>query len=179
MRIAFHTPLNLLDDGGVSGDRRMARQLVAALRSLGHAVDPVVAPRFYLTGSDPACLSALEARAAQLRDDLLRGWNSGASPAPDLWFTYHNYYRAPDLLGPALAAAWGIPYVTAEASDAPRRAKGDWARHTEHVRRGLAAGDVHFYFTERDRRGLEPWRRPATALLPLPPFIGFDAAPPA
>ncbi len=178
MRIAFHTPLNLLDDGGVSGDRRMARQLVAALRSLGHAVDPVVAPRFYLPGSDPACLAGLEARAAQLRDDLLRGWNSGASPAPDLWFTYHNYYRAPDLLGPALAAARDIPYVTAEASDAPRRAQGDWARHTEHVRRGLAAGDVHFYFTERDRRGLEPWRRPGTALLPLPPFIAFDAAPP-
>lgn len=120
MRIAFHTPLNLFDDGGVSGDRRMARQLVAALRSLGHEVDPVVAPRGYLPSSDAACLAEREERAAQLRGDLLRHWRSGASPAPDLWFTYHNYYRAPDLLGPALAAACDIPYVTAEASDAPR-----------------------------------------------------------
>ncbi|TAJ29726.1 glycosyltransferase family 4 protein [Bosea sp. (in: a-proteobacteria)] len=179
MRIAFHTPLNLFDDGGVSGDRRMARQLVAALRSLGHEVDPVVAPRGYLPSSDAACLAEREERAAQLRGDLLRHWRSGAGPAPDLWFTYHNYYRAPDLLGPALAAACDIPYVTAEASDAPRRAQGEWAPHTERVRRGLAAGDVHFHFTERDRRGLEPWREPGTALLPLPPFIAFATEPPA
>ena len=38
-----------------------------------------------------------------------------ASP-PDLWFCYHPYYKAPDLIGPPLRARFGIPYVTAEAS---------------------------------------------------------------
>jgi glycosyltransferase involved in cell wall biosynthesis len=178
LRIAFHTPLNLFDDGGVSGDRRMAHQLVAALRSLGHDVEPVAAPRSYLRSADPACLARREAQAATLEGELLRGWRSDPRTAPDLWFTYHNYYRAPDLLGPPITAALDIPYVTAEASDAAKRAQGEWAPHTAIVRAGLTAGAVHFHFTDRDRQGLEPWRNSSTALLPLPPFIAFDAPPP-
>ena len=177
MRIALHTPLNLFDDGGVSGDRRMARQLVAALEMLGHVVEPVRAGRGYLPSADAACLASHRADAARLRDALLAGYRSGA-PRPDLWFTYHNYYRAPDLLGPEIATALDIPYVTAEASDSERRAFDEWSAQTDIVRRGLDAGDVHFYFTDRDRQGLEPWRRPGIDLVELPPFIAFDTEPP-
>jgi glycosyltransferase involved in cell wall biosynthesis len=177
LRIAFHTPLNLFDDGGVSGDRRMARQLVAALESLGHVVEPVRAARGYLPSADPACLDQHRADAARLSDQLLASYRSGA-PRPDLWFTYHNYYRAPDLLGPAIAAALGIPYVTAEASDSERRAFDEWSAQTAIVRHSLTAADVHFHFTDRDRQGLEPWRQPGTALLELPPFITFEKEPP-
>ena len=46
---------------------------------------------------------------------------------PDLWFTYHVYYKAPDWLGPAVSEALGIPYVIAEASHAEKRAAGPWA----------------------------------------------------
>lgn len=177
MRIAFHTPLNLFDDSGVSGDRRMARQLVGALESLGHVVEPVNARRGYLRDSDAASLARLEAEAANLRENLFANWRSGTAAPPDLWFTYHNYYRAPDLLGPEIAAALNIPYVTAEASDAARRARDEWAPHTAIVRRGLEAADLHFHFTDRDRQGLEPWRREGIALEPLPPFIAFGEEP--
>lgn len=178
MHIAFHTPLNLFDDGGVSGDRRMARQLATALESLGHSVEPVQAGRGYLRSADPETLSHHQQEAARLSDALLAAYRVGQRQRPDLWFTYHHYYRAPDLLGPGMAAALGIPYVTAEASDAGKRAAGEWAAHTAIVRDGLAAGDVHFYFTDRDRVGLEPWRNAGTALLQLPPFVTFDAPPP-
>jgi len=178
LRIAFHTPLNLFADGGVSGDRRMARQLVAALESLGHVVEPVKIGRGYLRDSEAASLACLQAEAEALRENLLASWRDGTAAAPDLWFTYHNYYRAPDLLGPEIATALDIPYVTAEASDAARRAHDEWAPHTAIVRRGLDAADLHFHFTERDRLGLEPWRREGIALLPLPPFIAFDRNPP-
>lgn len=170
MRIAFHTPLNPLGDDGVSGDRRMARQLVAALESLGHAVEPVEAPKTYFPEADPARFASVATEAARLRDALLAGYGAG-KPQPDLWFTYHNYYRSPDFLGPDIAAALGVPYVTAESSDSTRRAIGPWAAQTAVVRRGLAAGDVHFFFTDRDRQGLEPWRSEGTTLLPLPPFV--------
>ena len=30
---------------------------------------------------------------------------------PDLWLTYHSYYKAPDLLGPGISRTLGIPYV--------------------------------------------------------------------
>lgn len=177
MHIAFHTPLNLFDDGGVSGDRRMAHQLVAALESLGHSVEPVKAERGYLCSADAETLSRQEAQAGCLREALLAGYRAGHRK-PDLWFTYHNYYRAPDLLGPGIAATLGIPYVTAEASDAQRRATGEWSAQTAIVRHGLAAGDVHFFFTDRDRQGLEPWRSAGTTLIALPPFVAFDEEPP-
>ena len=59
---------------------------------------------------------------------MLARWQAG-EPAPEIWFSYHSYYKAPDLLGPAIAGRLGIPYVVAEASDAERRATGEWARH--------------------------------------------------
>ena len=31
--------------------------------------------------------------------------------SPDLWFSYHSYYKAPDMLGPALCRRLQIPYV--------------------------------------------------------------------
>lgn len=177
MHIAFHTPLNLFDDGGVSGDRRMAHQLAAVLESLGHSVELIKAERGYLRSADGETLSRHEREAGRLREALLADYRAG-NRKPDLWFTYHNYYRAPDLLGPGIADALSIPYVTAESSDAQRRATGEWAAQTAIVRQGLAAGDVHFFFTDRDGQGLEPWRNSGTALIALPPFIAFDDEPP-
>ena len=29
----------------------------------------------------------------------------------DLWLTYHSYYKAPDLIGPAVSKKLHIPYV--------------------------------------------------------------------
>lgn len=176
MHIAFHTPLNPVGDRGVSGDRLMARQIVAALENLGHAVQPVAAPKTYFRAADPARFASVAADAARLRDALLAGYREGR-PQPDLWFTYHNYYRSPDFLGPEMAAELGIPYVTAESSDSARRAVGEWAAQTATVRQGLAAGDVHFYFTDRDRQGLVPWENTGTALLALPPFVAPGPGP--
>lgn len=177
MRIAFHTPLNAYDDGRISGDRRMARQLVAVLEGLGHSVTPGIGARDFMPTPEPERLAAHEAAAEQRAEELLSHWRNDGY-APDLWFTYHNYYKAPDLLGPAITQRLGIPYIVAEASDAERRASGDWAAHTRIVREGLAAADLHFYFTDRDRQGLEPWRSDRTALVELPPFIAFEGAPP-
>jgi hypothetical protein len=176
LRIAFHTPLNPVGDGGVSGDRRMARQLIAALESLGHVVEPVASPKSYFREADPERFARCTKDAAHLRETLLASYRKDL-PRPDLWFTYHNYYRAPDFLGPEIAAALGIPYVTAESSDSTRRATGPWAAQTAVVRHGLAAGDVHFFFTDRDRQGLEPWRNAGTALLALPPFVALGPDP--
>jgi glycosyltransferase involved in cell wall biosynthesis len=177
VRIAFHTPLNSYDDGRISGDRRMARQLVAVLEGLGHVVEPVLAARDFMPTADAERLARHREAADAHAEAMLAGWRAGA-PAPELWFTYHNYYKAPDLLGPEIVRHLDIPYVVAEASDAERRASGDWAEHTRIVRAGLAAADLHLHFTDRDRQGLEPWRSRHTALLELPPFIAFNSEPP-
>src|SRR3546814_20999217 len=50
-----------------------------------------------------------------------------ARQRPQLWFTYHLYYKAPDWIGPKVARALRIPYVVVEASVAYKRASGPWA----------------------------------------------------
>ncbi len=174
MRIAFHTPLNAFDDGGISGDRLMARQLAGALRRLGHVVEPVTDARSYsrLPGDLPVRRREAEAR----RDALLRGWTQDEL-RPGLWFTYHSYYKAPDLLGPSLASRLGIPYVVAEASDSRRRASGEWAEHVALARASFAAADLHFWLTRQDRDSIAPWCGPG-ALLGLPPFLEEPAETP-
>jgi hypothetical protein len=71
------------------------------------------------------------------RSPRRQGRNAGASlhaweamaPArrPRAWLTYHPYYKAPDLIGPEIAARFAIPYVTAEASYAGKRDRDQWA----------------------------------------------------
>ncbi|AMJ61883.1 glycosyltransferase family 4 protein [Bosea sp. PAMC 26642] len=176
MRIAFHTTLNDFDDGRISGDRRMARQLVAVLRRLGHEVTPLAAARTYMHEPDATDLAAKQEAATLQVEAMLAGWHDG-SQAPNLWFTYHHYYKAPDLLGPAITQRLGIPYVVAEASDSARRAEGEWAQHVALARTGFPKAAVHFYFTERDRKGVEPWCGPKTRFIALPPFIDITSLP--
>ncbi len=173
MRIAFHTPLNAYDDGRISGDRRMAGQIAACLSDLGHLVEPIGDARSYMATPEPALLDRLQAQAQARIERLLASWRETGT-APDLWFTYHSYYKAPDLLGPAIKARLGIPYVVAEASGSERRAKGPWSRHVALARASFGAADLHLCFTDRDRSGVEFWCGPATHFLAFPPFIALD-----
>jgi glycosyltransferase involved in cell wall biosynthesis len=168
VRIAFHTPLNAFDDGRISGDRRMARQIADGLEQLGHRVEPVRDARSYM--STPDALVNLELKAAARIEELIASWRETAS-VPDLWFTYHSYYKAPDLLGPAIAGRLGVPYVVAEASDSRRRAMGEWTGAVAHARASFATADLHLCFTAQDRNGIAPWARPGARLFNLPPFI--------
>lgn len=174
VQIAFHTPLNALDDGGISGDRRMARQLADGLRQLGHQVEPVREARAYM--KTPAVLETLQAQAQARIASLLDGWQAGGA-APDLWFTYHSYYKAPDLLGPAIAARLRIPYIVAEASDSRRRAEGEWAAAVALARSSFQAADLHLCFTRQDQRSIAPWLGPEAVRLALPPFIDAETLP--
>lgn len=176
MRIAFHTPLNLFEDARISGDRRMARQLAAAMTALGHSVAPIPDARSYMQTPDGETLARHRREAGARRDALLDRWRRGGD-VPELWFTYHSYYKAPDLLGPEIARQLGIPYVVAEASDSERRAEGEWAEHVALSRGDFGAAALHFCFTARDRQGVEPWCGEHTAFLALPPFIRSAPAP--
>ncbi|MFQ6016974.1 MAG: glycosyltransferase family 4 protein [Kiloniellaceae bacterium] len=128
MRIAFYAPLKPPDHPIPSGDRQMARLLIRALQLAGHEVD--LASRLCSrdgTG-DPARQARLERLATALAERLLRRYRAGPPEArPAAWLTYHLYYKAPDWIGPRVAAALAIPYLLAEASVAGKRAAGPWA----------------------------------------------------
>ena len=177
MRIAFYAPLKSPNDPVASGDRQMARNLVKALEHGGHSVELASELRFYLREPDSKSFDALkiEAREEVLR--LTRLWDRDGKP--DLWFTYHPYYKAPDLIGPGLASAFAVPYVTAEASYSRRRNAGLWADAQALVARAVQQAVLNICFTQRDRQGLAD-AIPDAAFGMLSPFIdtsGFRETP--
>ncbi len=99
-----------------------------ALAAAGQRVELASTFRTFDGNGDDARQQALRAQGAALAQHLAAQWREAPLDArPDLWFTYHLYYKAPDWLGPAVSEALGIPYVIAEASYAPKRAGGPWA----------------------------------------------------
>jgi len=175
MRIAFYAPLKPPAHPVPSGDRAVARLLCAALQAAGHTVELASELRSFTPVPDADRLAALRDAAAQERAALRARWPIGM--APDLWFTYHPYYKAPDLIGPPLAAALGIPYVAAEASWAARHARDAWSDWQAAAEPALRQAALLVCPTTRDRAGLIELLGKDAALLDLPPFLDLAAAP--
>jgi len=168
MKIAFHAPLKSPHHPVPSGDRLMARLVIAALRQSGHAVE--VASELRTFSKVPSTEQAAEMKQAAEaeRERIAQRWQ--AEGKPDVWFCYHPYYKAPDLIGPSLARRFGIAYVTAEASYSPRRNIGPWAEAQQTVADAVRNATVNICFTRRDREGLlEALPDARTAM--LAPFI--------
>jgi len=180
LRLAFHTPLKPLDHPTPSGDRAMARALVALLERLGHAVQAVdaydaSAPRPPMAA---ASLPALQAAAQRRAETLIDQWARlapGDPRRPTGWFTYHIWYKRPDWLGPAVAAALGIPYVIAEASYAPKRAGGPWDLGHRATAAAVRAADLILTLNPDDAACLAPLLESPQVMTAVPPFL--DATP--
>lgn len=175
MRIAFHAPLKPPDHPVPSGDRAMARALLDLLAGLGHEPVPVGRFRSYDGRGDRRRQERLLALGEGLARRLGRRIEAGRLARPELWLTYHCYHKAPDLLGPRLAAMLDLPYLVAEGSIGPRQASGPWALGHAASLRALRRADLVLAMTARDRAGLLAGGLPADAVEPFPPFL--DAAP--
>lgn len=116
VRIAFYAPFKPLDHDNPSGDRFIGRSIVRFLESRGHTVEVYSRLRARWIYWKPWLWPVL-AR------DFLAGIRRCEQRMPDLWLTYHCYYKAPDLLGPWVSRVLGIPYVIFQGiySTRPRR----------------------------------------------------------
>ncbi len=176
MRIAFYAPLKSPAHGTPSGDRRIARLLIDALGRAGHSVELASSFRSHDPGGDAARQAALRDQGIALGRQLAAQWRDGAAAArPDLWFTYHLYYKAPDWLGPEASAALGIPYVIAEASHAQKRAGGAWDTGHRGALGAIRRADLLLCPTRDDMAGLRTVAALRGRIELLPPFL--DAAP--
>ncbi len=171
MRIAFYAPLKPPDHPVPSGDRRMGRLLGAALAAAGH--ETVVASRFRSRDGDGDLLrqQRLRATGEALARRFLEGVRREPARRPDLWFTYHLYYKAPDWIGPLVADALGIPYVVAEASVAGKRRGSPWSMGHDAVVRALARADAVIGLNPADREGVLPHLRDPWRWVPMKPFL--------
>ena len=104
MNICFYAPFKPLGHRSPSGDVVTAAGIFSFLAARGHALVPASSLRcrwiFWKPWLWPRLLS--ERRQVVRRLD--------AQPC-DLWFSYHSYYKAPDVLGPAAARRLRVPYV--------------------------------------------------------------------
>ena len=171
MRIAFYAPLKSATHGTPSGDRRVAGLLMDALALAGHRVQVTSTFRSYDGDGDPGRQRALRAQGEAHAAELAAQWRAApADERPQLWFTYHLYYKAPDWLGPTVSDALGIPYVIAEASHAAKRAFGPWAIGHEASAAAIGKAALVFCPSRDDIAGLRQLideRR----IVYLPPFL--------
>jgi len=172
MHIAYYCPLKAPTHATPSGDRRVAGLLMDALRGAGHDVDLVSAFCSYDKTGDAARQARLRADGARHAEALVARWHAAAPGArPDLWLTYHVFYKAPDWLGPRVSAALGIPYVVAEASFAAKRAGGAWAIGHEGCKAAISQADLVLCPSRDDIAGVREVARSAERVVHLPPFL--------
>ena len=172
MRIAFYAPLKPPDHPVASGDRAMARALMAALEMRGHSVETASRFRSYDAG-DSERQERIRAAASGLAERILRRFERKRR-RPDLWFTYHLYHKAPDWIGPRVAMKLGIPYVLAEASIAPKQAGGRWDMGHSAVADAIRRADCIFQPNPADMECVLPLlENPERAVL-LPAFLATE-----
>ncbi len=153
----------------------MARALFDLLADLGHQVELASRFRAYEGRGDADAQRRIAAAAKREARSLLEEYERGRRPRPELWFTYHLYHKAPDHLGPLIAARLGIPYLVAEASVAPKRRHGPWAEGYRASLEALAKADLVLAVTARDAEGLRERLGSGAAVRRLRPFL--DEAP--
>jgi len=104
MKIAYYMPFKPPGHANPSGDLITGRELRDFLTGHGHQVELV---------------SSLRSRWIYLKPyefyqhlpEIGRICTALQQDPTDLWLTYHTYYKAPDLLGPACSKRLQIPYV--------------------------------------------------------------------
>ncbi|WP_027179483.1 glycosyltransferase family 4 protein [Maridesulfovibrio bastinii] len=104
MRIAFYAPHKTIDHPTPSGDLFIGKSLFDSLKSQRH--DIRIISRFRARNISKKPLRFITF-LKEYRDTLklLLDFN------PDLWLTYHSYYKSPDILGPLLSQKLNVPYV--------------------------------------------------------------------
>ncbi len=171
MDVAFYAPLKPPDHPVPSGDRRVARLLMAALERSGYR--PVLASRFrsYDGQGDAGRQRHLQALGSRIAAQIVADWKQPGAKPPDAWFTYHLYYKAPDWIGPAVSRELGIPYFVAEASYAPKRAGGPWNAGHEATARALRQAARVFCLNPNDVPCIAPVVAEPDRIVMLPPFL--------
>jgi glycosyltransferase involved in cell wall biosynthesis len=175
MRIAFYAPLKTPDHPIPSGDRVVARLLMAALAKAGYEVE--LASRVISYQKLPSAEIGAERRLAAEAEArrLIEAWKGGVEPGPDLWFTYHPYCKAPDWIGPQVAATLGIPYVTAEACRTRQATDEDWLIPRNAVQAAVRRAAVNFCLKPSDREYLESFLPDLKTVVQLLPFVDLGA----
>lgn len=112
IKVAFYSPLKSVADNRPSGDREIARSLYYFLESQGFRISVT---SHLSTKSSPKNPFQSIFRSFIYLKDLIRLLTNRS----DWLFTYHNYYKAPDLFHPLASKILGTHYIVYEPSFKP------------------------------------------------------------
>ena len=181
--LAFYTTVKHPFEAEPSGDRELGRLLMEALRGLGFS--PHLASRLltYRRAFDAADAARVERIAALTAARLIARYRRVRPAArPQAWMTYQSYYRAPDLVGPTVATALGIPYVLVDTYLSTKSRRTPFRPWVSAARVAVRRADLIFLMSPRDRPRIVLCRGPRfarTRILDLPPAVDlarFDAS---
>lgn len=175
MKLAFYAPMKSPGHPVPSGDRRMGRLLWTALEQAGFSPELASELRSFDGKGDAEFQRRRKAEGAQEAKALIEKYRAQPEEAPNGWFTYHVYHKAPDWIGPEVCRALDIPYFVAEASHAPKRAHGDWQIGYEAATNAIRSAQVVFHMTRLDGECLKPLVSPENRLVLLPPFVDIES----
>ncbi|MCH8197886.1 MAG: glycosyltransferase [Proteobacteria bacterium] len=176
MRVAFYAPLKPPGHPVPSGDRRLARLLMAALARGGHEVDLACRFRSWEGIGDGARIRRLQALGEGLARRLIRRYRATEAAArPEAWFTYHAYHKAPDWVGPEVSDALSIPYLLAEASVSAAQAKGPWSGGYHCTVKAVKHADAVIGLNSADAPGVLPLLADPDRMIALRPFLDVKA----
>ena len=116
LKIALFCPNKPLSHAHPSGDLTIARDLQNALNDMGHDCREIVQFRSrWFWKSAEGCFRAFTS--------FFEAYGKARQLAPNLWLTYHSYYKSPDILGPSVSRLIQIPYVIFQPMYSTKRRK--------------------------------------------------------
>ena len=121
VKIAFFCPNKPLSHAHPSGDLTIARDLHNALNDMGHECREIVQfrSRWFWKSAEGWANAFM---------NLLEACRKAREFKPDLWLTYHSYYKSPDILGPFISRLQHIPYVIFQPMYSTSRRKASSTR---------------------------------------------------
>jgi phosphatidyl-myo-inositol dimannoside synthase len=149
MRIFFYAPFKPLDHPRPSGDWAISTGLYDFLVKQGHVVQNVSSLRSRWIFWKPWLWIPLIRERRRVRQLI-------AKYRPQIWFTYHTYYKAPDLLGPAVCRQARLPYVVFQGCYSTKRRR-DWRTWPGYVlnRKALCVAQMVLSNRREDMLNLE------------------------
>lgn len=142
MKICFYAPFKPLGHAHPSGDLVTATGIFDYLVEQDHQVMSASALRCRWLYWKPW----LWPRLLWERRQVTQKFSSG--PA-DLWFTYHSYYKAPDLLGPYVSRKMKIPYVIFQGIYATKRRRKFKTRPGFYLNRSALLAADHVFTNKK------------------------------
>lgn len=116
MKIAYYMPFKTMGHQNPSGDLIIGTEIFNHLQQKGNTIEIVSKLRARWIYYNPVTLIKLFFEKRGVVKKL-------QSVPPDIWLSYHSYYKAPDLLGPYCCKKLGIPYVIFQGIYSTKRRK--------------------------------------------------------